>query len=56
MSVTGKGRHAGTSERWSELLGINRVMRQHDYAESIPPAFTHYLGGELAAHLEEKAA
>ena len=56
MSVTGKGRHAGTSERWAELLGIHRVMRQHDYAESIPPAFTHYLGGELAAHLEEKAA
>ena len=47
MSVTGKGRHAGTSERWSELLGVNRVMRQHDYAESIPPAYTEFLGNQL---------
>jgi DNA (cytosine-5)-methyltransferase 1 len=49
MSVTGKGRHAGTSERWAELLGMDRVMRQHDYKEAIPPAYTEWIGRHLIA-------
>lgn len=53
MSVTGKGRHAGTSDRWLELLGHapDRVMRQHDLAESIPPSFSEYIGLEFTAAL-----
>lgn len=51
MSVTGKGRHAGTSARWAELLGMGRVMRQHDYAEAIPPAYTEFIGLNLARTL-----
>lgn len=47
MTVTGKGRRAGTSDRWSELLGINRPMRQHDLKEAIPPAYTHWIGEQL---------
>lgn len=47
MSVTGKGRSAGTAERWAELLGMDRVMRQHDLKEAIPPAYTEYVGGQL---------
>jgi len=47
MSVTGKGRHAGTSERWAELLGITHPMRQHDLKEAIPPAYTEWIGNQL---------
>jgi DNA (cytosine-5)-methyltransferase 1 len=47
MSVTGKGRRQGTSERWSELLGIDWPMRQHDLKESIPPAYTEWVGLQL---------
>lgn len=47
MSVTGKGRHAGTSDRWAELLGIDWPMRQHDLKEAIPPAYTNWVGNEL---------
>ena len=48
MSVTGKGRRAGTADRWAELLGIDRAMRQHDLKEAIPPAYTDYVGRELS--------
>lgn len=47
MSVTGKGRNAGTSDRWKEILGINWNMTQHELAESIPPAYTEYIGTEI---------
>ncbi len=47
MSVTGKGRRKGTSERWSELLGITHPMRQHDLKEAIPPAYTEWIGNQL---------
>jgi hypothetical protein len=43
MSVTGKGRHAGTANRWRILLGMDRMMRQHDYSEAIPPAYTEWI-------------
>lgn len=47
MSVTGKGRRAGTADRWSELLGITHPMRQHDLKEAIPPAYTKWIGEQL---------
>lgn len=47
MSVTGKGRRAGTSDRWKMLLGIEHQMSQHELSESIPPVYTHYIGSEL---------
>jgi len=50
MSVTGKGRRAGTSERWSEILGVVHHMTQHELRESIPPAYTKYIGGILSGH------
>lgn len=49
MSVTGKGRHVGTTGRWSELMGIDWPMRQHDLKEAIPPAYTEYIGKALLA-------
>jgi DNA (cytosine-5)-methyltransferase 1 len=47
MSVTGKGRRAGTSARWRLLMGIDWHMTQHEIAESIPPAYTRYVGRHL---------
>lgn len=47
MTVTGKGRRAGWSDRAAELLGINRSMRQHDLKEAIPPAYTQWIGAQL---------
>lgn len=45
MSVTGKGRHAGTSQRWKAILGIepDAVMSQHQLAEAIPPAYAAFI-------------
>jgi DNA (cytosine-5)-methyltransferase 1 len=51
MSVTGKGRRVGTSDRWRELLGINWPTTQHELAESIPPAYTEYIGKAMIARL-----
>jgi hypothetical protein len=49
MSVTGKGRRAGTATRWKHILGIDASehMTQHQLAECIPPAFTEYIGNEF---------
>jgi DNA (cytosine-5)-methyltransferase 1 len=44
MSVTGKGRRAGTGARWSELLGVTHPMTQSELSEAIPPAYTHWIG------------
>lgn len=56
MSVTGKGRRAGTSDRWAFLLGIYWPMTQHGLAEAIPPAYSEFIGGQLIAQLVERAA
>lgn len=47
MSVTGKGRRKGTSDRWRQLMGIDWHMSQHEIAESIPPAYTRHVGNQL---------
>lgn len=47
MSVTGKGRTVGTSGRWAAILDVRHPMRQSDYAESIPPAYTWWIGRQL---------
>jgi hypothetical protein len=47
FSVTGKGRRAGTSALWAELLGVDWPMSQHELREAIPPAYTEHIGREL---------
>ena len=57
MSVTGKGRRAGTSDRWAFLLGIYWPVTQHGLAEAIPPAYSEFIGAQLLDHIsKEKAA
>lgn len=52
VTVSGKGRHSGTSERWRELMGIDRPMLQRQLVEAIPPAYSEYIGTELRRLLE----
>jgi hypothetical protein len=47
MTVTGKGRRAGTSARWREVMGIDWPMRQHDIREAIPPLYTWLVGHQV---------
>lgn len=56
MTVTGKGRNAGTSERWMEVMGIDWHMSQHQLREAIPPAYTEWIGRQLIAYLDRQAA
>lgn len=55
MSVTGKGRHAGTADRWKEILGIayHEPMTQHQLRECIPPAYTRFLGAQATLLLAD---
>lgn len=47
MSVTGKGRHSGTSARWKQIMGIEHDMTQHQIVESIPPAYAKFIGEQF---------
>lgn len=51
MTVTGKGRRKGTSERWSEIMGIDWPMAQHELSEAIPPAYSEFIGKAAIAHI-----
>lgn len=55
MSVTGKGRRAGTADRWKQILGLpaDASLTQHQLAECIPPAYTHYIGTKLLEALNQ---
>jgi len=44
MSVTGKGRRAGTTERWKEIMGVSWGCTQAQLAEMIPPSYTEEIG------------
>jgi hypothetical protein len=51
MTVTGKGRHAGTSERWAEILGVDWPMAQRELSEAIPPAYSRFIGLAAIQHI-----
>lgn len=57
MSVTGKGRHAGTSARWKEILGIepDAQMSQHQLAEAIPPAYAAFIARSWVQSMRKAA-
>jgi hypothetical protein len=53
MSVTGKGRHAGTSDRWREILNLPDGFRmtQQNFREALPPAYGEWMGRALLARV-----
>lgn len=55
MSVTGKGRHAGTSDRWRTFLGVDWPTTQAELSEMIPPTYTEFVGEQLLAAMEVAA-
>lgn len=57
MTVTGKGRRAGTKDRWIEIMGwpVGLPVTQHGLREAIPPVFTEYIGAQLRKLLERAA-
>lgn len=54
MTVTGKGRNAGTKERWAEVMGWPGDVKvtQHGLREAIPPDYAEHIG---RAFLESRA-
>lgn len=56
MTVTGKGRKAGTLDRWREVMGWPEYRgTQHGMREAIPPAYTEWIGRHLMVELERAA-
>jgi DNA (cytosine-5)-methyltransferase 1 len=56
MTVTGKGRRAGTKERWAIVMGWPEYTgTQHGLREAIPPAYTEWIGRQLILGLEAAA-
>jgi DNA (cytosine-5)-methyltransferase 1 len=48
MTVTGKGRHAGTTEKWRTIMGWpDTPVTQHELREAIPPAYTEWIGAMI---------
>lgn len=52
MTVTGKGRRAGTLSRWSEIMGIDWLVTQAEMTEALPPAYAEFIGRAAMAHIE----
>lgn len=57
MTVTGKGRNAGTKERWAEVMGWPEgvPVTQHGLREAIPPVYTEWIGRYLFTARENVA-
>lgn len=58
MTVTGKGRRAGTADRWKEILGwpVEVGVTQHGLREAIPPVFAEFIGKQLMDAITSVAA
>lgn len=52
LTVTGKGRNKGTTEKWMRAIGIDWQMTQSELSEAIPPAYTEYIGKQLLAQVQ----
>jgi hypothetical protein len=56
MTVTGKGRNAGTKDRWMEVMDWPDVpVTQHGLREALPPAYTAWIGASLLSARERVA-
>lgn len=56
FAVYGNGGGKGSLEQWQDAMGIGWMHHKHDLAESIPPAYTQYIGEGLAAHFKQEVA
>ena len=56
MTVTGKGRRAGTKDRWAEIMGwpTDVPVTQHGLREAIPPAYTGWIGAHIMAAISRE--
>ena len=59
---SGEDRRGGVMRKHVELsvikeaMGIDWMRRREDIADAIPPAYTEYIGHQLIAHVQERAA
>lgn len=57
VGVFGTGGGAAKDiDLWREAMGIDWMRTKHELAESIPPAFTEFIGAALMQHLRAKEA
>jgi DNA (cytosine-5)-methyltransferase 1 len=47
VSVAGKSRRAGSIDTWKLIMGAHWMATGHELSESIPPAYTEYIGRQL---------
>jgi hypothetical protein len=47
VAVYGDGGGKGSLEEWRSAMGIDWMQTRHELAESIPPAYTRYIGEAL---------
>lgn len=51
-AVYGDGGGKGTLQEWRDAMGIQWMQTRHELAESIPPAYTEFVGQQLIQALE----
>lgn len=54
-AVYGDGGGKGTLQEWRDAMGIQWMQTRHELAESIPPAYTRFVGEQLIQALEVAA-
>jgi hypothetical protein len=54
-AVYGDGGGKGSLQEWRDAMGIQWMQTRHELAESIPPAYTQYIGEQLIQALEVAA-
>lgn len=52
FAVYGEGGGKGTVPQWQEAMGIHWTSNRKSIAEAIPPAYTRFIGKQLASQLE----
>lgn len=56
FAVYGDGGGKGSVDQWRDAMGIDWTRDRKNLAEAIPPAYTEFIGAQLAAQIREKAA
>lgn len=56
VAVYGNGGGKGSLEEWQAGMGIDWMPSKAEIAESIPPAYTEFIGAQLLATVKEPAA